>query len=149
MFFLILISAGTGYAQETFVHFNRNISFGEFYASEGSGGTICISNAGGINPSQNINLLGANVHPADITIATKSEIPVNIRIEVRAGRLQGRNGNRLALSLNTPDQTFFTIMRGKPAEISLGGCLQIGPEATSASGEYNGVISVDVFILNP
>ena len=130
------------------MHFNRNISFGEFYVSKGSGGTICISNAGVINPSQNINLLGANVHPALITIATKSETPLNIKIEVRAGDLKGGSGNRLGMILNAPDKTFFTIMRGKPAEISLGGCLQVAPEATSASGEYNGVISLDVLILN-
>jgi len=39
-------------------------------------------------------------------------------------------------------------MRGKPAEIYLGGCLEIVPEATSVSGEFKGIISVDVFILN-
>lgn len=137
-----------GNAQETFVHFNRNISFGDFYASEGSNGSICISNSGGISPSQNITLLGADAHPALVTISTTSETPINIRIEVRAGRLLGGNGNRLAMALNAPDKNLYTIMRGKPAEISLGGCLKIVPEASSSSGDYNGVISVDVFIVN-
>ena len=130
------------------MHFNRNISFGEFYAAAGSSGTICISNSGGVTPSQNINLYGADTHPASVVVSTKSETPLDISIEVRAERLQGQNGNRLALSLNAPDKTFYTIMRGKPAEFDLGGCLEIVPEATSASGEYNGIISVDVFILN-
>jgi hypothetical protein len=137
-----------GNAQETFVHFNKDISFGKFYVSNGSSGTICISNSGGINPSQNINLLGADDHPASVIITTKSKTPIDIKIEVRAERLQSQKGNRLALTLNTPDNTFYTIMRGKPAEIYLGGCLEIVPEATSVSGEFKGIISVDVFILN-
>lgn len=130
------------------MHFNRNISFGEFYNSAGSSGTICISNSGGVIPSQNINLLGADAHPASVIVSTISETPLDIRIEVRAQRLQGQNGKRLGLSLNVPDKIFYTIMRGKPAEFTLGGCLEIVPEATSASGEFNGVISVDIFILN-
>jgi len=137
-----------GYAQETFVHFNRDISFGKFYASKGFGGTICISNSGGINPSQNINLLGADAHPAAVMVSTTSETPLNIKIEVRAGSLQSQKGNRLALALNAPEKFFYTIMRGKPAAINLGGCLEIVPEATSISAEFKGAISVDVFILN-
>lgn len=137
-----------GNAQETFVHFNRDISFGEFYTSEASSGTICIFNSGGVTFSQNINLLGADAHSASVIVSTKSKTPIDIKIEVRADRLQSQNGNRLALTLNTPDNTFYTIMLGKPAEIYLGGCLEIEPEATSVSGDFKGVISVDVFILN-
>lgn len=137
-----------GNAQETIVHFNKDISFGEFYASSGSRGTICISNSGGINPSQDISLLGADSHPASVIVSTKSKTPLDIRIEVRAERLQSQKGNRLALKLNAPDNNFHTIMRGKPAEIHLGGCLEIVPEAASVSGDFKGIISVDVFILN-
>lgn len=137
-----------GNAQETFVHFNRDISFGKFYASEGSSGTICISNSGGVNPSQNINLLGADAHSAAVIVSTKSKTPLDIKIEVRAERLQSPKGNRLVLNLNAPDRTFYTIMQGKPAEIFLGGCLEIVQEAASVSGEFKGIISVDVFILN-
>lgn len=130
------------------MHFNRNISFGEFYTLEASSGTICISNSGGVTSSENINLLGADAHQASATVSTKSEAPVYIRIEVWAERLQSQTGNPLTLTLNAPEQTFYTVTRGKPTEIELGGCLEITPGGTLASGDYNGVISIDVFILN-
>lgn len=140
--------AGFLHAQETFVQFNRDISFGEFYASEGSSGNICISNSGEVLPTQNINLLNADAHPASVVVSTTSEIPIDIQIEARAQRLQSQEGRALVLTLNAPNKNFYTIVRGKPAIISLGGCLELPAGVASSAGHYNGSISVDVIILN-
>lgn len=148
LFFILALLSSIGYAQEVSVYFQKDLNFGKFYISGNVGGNIRIPNNGGIIPSPDVNLLSSEYQPAILVISTDSEEYIDIQIEASADRLKAQEGGNLRLRLNKPDKTYYSIKKGVPAEISLGGCLEIEPGGASTAGDHFGRISVNVIILN-
>lgn len=149
IFFIGLFSslAGNLMAQNISVHSEQELSFGTFYFSEGTGGTIKISDRGEWSSSGNAHLVIQNHHPAVFIISTDSPEPIDVQVETFAQAMQSPAKQNLYLSLDKLP-SIYTIQAGSPVQIILGGLLQIDPNTTTISGSYNGDVSLRVTLFN-
>lgn len=140
--------AGQITAQNIFVSAEQELSFGDFYFSGKSGGTVSISNEGIWGSTGNVHQINSTYQPAGFIISTDSRIPVKIQVDTPTGILTNAAGNSMSLELNEVESIYYSVQEGSPAQIFIGGTLKIGPEAVSSPGGYSGNISIRVTIYN-
>lgn len=140
--------AGPSMAQNIFISAEQELSFGNFYFSGKSGGTVTISNNGTWSSTGNIHQINSTYQPAGFIISTDSPVPVKIQVSTPSSALTNAEGKSMSLTLNEPDKVVHSIQEGSPVQVFLGGTLEIDPEAVSSPGGYSGNISIRVTIYN-
>lgn len=135
-------------AQNIFVSAEQELSFGDFYFSGKSGGTVSISNTGLWSSTGNVHQINSTYQPAGFIISTDSRTPVKIQVDAPTGILTNSEGRSMSLTLNEVDIMYHSIQEGSPAQVFLGGTLEIDPEAVSSPGGYSGNVSIRVTIYN-
>lgn len=140
--------AGLSTAQNIFVSAEQELSFGDFYFSGKSGGTVSISNEGIWSSTGNVHQISSTYQPAGFIISTDSRTPVKIQVEAPTRIPTNAEGKSISLTLNEVDTMYHSVQEGSPVHVFLGGTLKIDPEAVSSPGGYSGNISIRVTIYN-
>ena len=150
MTFILLVSiCATGWSQNINVSIEQDLCFGDFYLSGSTGsGTVTVSNSGEWSSTGNIHQLRSNQQPAVFNISTESQTPVHVGAEILTGSLTNPNGNAISLDPVDSRIKFYTVQRGHPVRIFIGGSLKITPATKYHQGDYKGSISITVTIYN-
>lgn len=149
LLFISLTSFGlAGYSQNIHVFPEQPLTFGEFYFSGSSGGTIDVTASGDWVASGEVHQLHPTHQPALFTITTDSQTPVYIQVEIYSGNLQDQEGNKLRLIPEQPENYTFSIQQGKPLKLHIGGRLEIEPGAVSGGGNFSGDFSIRAILVN-
>lgn len=144
----ITFMAATSPAQNINISTEQDLSFGEFYISGTTGGTIEISDSGTWNSSGGIQLLNPTHQPAVFLLSTSSPTPVEVQVETSSSSLTNAEGKKMILRLNSTGITSYTISQGTPKKISLGGTLRMDADIGNSPGDYSGNVLIRVMIYN-
>ncbi len=128
-----------------YVYTTRNLAFGAFYHGN-TGGTIIIGNDGTRNVTGDVVLLNMGIPYASATFDI--EAPPGSIVSITNGpnaTLTGSNGGSVILTIGSSyPATPFTTTASPPirTQVSIGGTLTIGNNASAPAGSYSGTFYV-------
>lgn len=139
---------GNSAAQNIYVYPEQDLTFGSFYLSGGTGGTVTVSNTGEWSSTGDVNIIGAGPRPAVYSIVTDSPIPITVEVETLSGTLSNSSGKEMNLEAGETNTELYLIQQGSPLQIFVGGRLEVDAKTASSPGDYNGQAWIRVSLYN-
>lgn len=144
LFILILINSSAIKGQT--VTINSNLTFGSFFVTSTSGGTITVSTSSGRTSTGSIVVESSPAATrAQFNFAAGSaKRYVTSITRTTPVTLTGSNGGTMSVALTAPSSTSFTVNAGSSRNINIGGTLTVGSLTSNPPGVYTGNFTVTI-----